>query len=114
MEEVYGDYVHQNLGTHLEGGITDDAMWQGYWCQLIACPSSTYDIPSGAVGKRLIEKIAEELRGLKSQKWSSERFILFSLVWCCNAPELSRGRVTSVAKSGGESKPGRQGSLSCW
>jgi hypothetical protein len=29
-------YVHQNPGTHLNGGITDDAMWQGCWHQLNA------------------------------------------------------------------------------
>jgi hypothetical protein len=68
------------LGAHLDGGITDNAMWQGFWRRLIACPSSTYDVPSGAVGKRLVEKIAEELKGVKSRKWNSERFVLFSLV----------------------------------
>ncbi len=80
LEKVYGDYVHQNSGAHLDGGITNNAMWQGFWRRLIACPSSTYDVPSGAVGKRLVEKIAEELRGVKSRKWNSERFVLFSLV----------------------------------
>jgi hypothetical protein len=80
LEEVYGDYVHQNLGEHLDGGITNDAMWQGYWYWLIACPSSTYSIPSGAIGKRFVKKVAEELRGLKSQKWNSKQFILYSLV----------------------------------
>ncbi len=28
MDEVYGDHIHQNPGTHLNGGITDDALWQ--------------------------------------------------------------------------------------
>jgi hypothetical protein len=46
LDEVYGDHIHQNLGTQLDGGMTDDVMWQGYWQQLIACPSSTYDVPS--------------------------------------------------------------------
>jgi hypothetical protein len=81
MEKVYGDYVHQNPGTRLDGGITNNAMWQGYWSRLIACPSSTYNIPSGAVGEQLVsEKIAEELRGLNSCKWNSKLFIIFSLV----------------------------------
>ena len=32
LREVYGDWVHGNPGTHLDGGITDDGMWQG-WCR---------------------------------------------------------------------------------
>ena len=27
MFEVYGDKVHQNDGTHLDGGIPDDKVW---------------------------------------------------------------------------------------
>jgi hypothetical protein len=28
MDEVYGDHIHQNPGTHLTGGITKNAIWQ--------------------------------------------------------------------------------------
>jgi hypothetical protein len=32
MDAVYGGHVHQNLGTHLTGGIVDDALlWQERW-----------------------------------------------------------------------------------
>ncbi len=27
LKEVYGDYLHQNDGSHLDGGIQDDAEW---------------------------------------------------------------------------------------
>ena len=29
LREVYGDWVHQNPGTHLDGGISEDGRWQG-------------------------------------------------------------------------------------
>ena len=28
LKEVYGEWVHANPGTHLDGGISDDAAWQ--------------------------------------------------------------------------------------
>ena len=28
LKEVYGNYLHQNDGSHLDGGILDDAIWQ--------------------------------------------------------------------------------------
>ena len=30
IHSVYGDVVRQNDGTHLDGGIQDDAKWQSY------------------------------------------------------------------------------------
>jgi hypothetical protein len=31
LEDVYGNHIHQNPGTHLNGGITDDKLWQNYY-----------------------------------------------------------------------------------
>ena len=28
LREVYGDWVHRNSGTHLDGGVKDDSEWQ--------------------------------------------------------------------------------------
>ena len=30
LREVYGDWVHGNPGTHLDGGIPEDGLWQGW------------------------------------------------------------------------------------
>jgi hypothetical protein len=64
LHKVYGDFVHQNSGQQLCGGVKDNQMWQDYWQQLIVFPSLTYDAPSGAVGRRFIEKLAESLNGI--------------------------------------------------
>jgi hypothetical protein len=45
---VYGDYyVHQNDGTHLDGGVKEDDVWQAQWRKLIILPSQRYNAPSG-------------------------------------------------------------------
>jgi hypothetical protein len=92
MDEVYGDHIHQNPGAHLTGGVAEDAIWQEHWRRLISYPSTAYDVPSGAVGKRFVEKVAEEMRGIKSRKWNSERFIVFQLVILQKSREVKRSR----------------------
>ena len=34
LQEVYGDWVHGNPGTHLDGGVAEDGLWQGWWRDL--------------------------------------------------------------------------------
>jgi hypothetical protein len=31
MDKVFGDHIHHNDGTHLDGGVGDDAIWQQHW-----------------------------------------------------------------------------------
>ena len=39
LQEVYGDWVHGNPGTHLDGGIAEDGTWQGWWRDLAVTPA---------------------------------------------------------------------------
>ena len=39
LQEVYGDWVHGNPGTHLDGGVAEDGLWQG-WCHDLAIMKS--------------------------------------------------------------------------
>jgi len=80
MDEVYGDHVHQNPGTHLDGGISDDKKWQEYWSHLVVYPTQTYDSPSGSVGRRFTSLLADEFDGILSRKCNSERPLVFSMV----------------------------------
>jgi hypothetical protein len=80
LKEVYGDYPHQNDGTHLDGGIKDDALWQGHWRKLVSLPSNRFQAPGGAVGRRFVRMLTQELLGIKERKWNSEKFIVFSMV----------------------------------
>ena len=47
--EVYGYNIHHNDGTHLDGVITDNFLWQHFWWRLTARWDSWYMTPLGAV-----------------------------------------------------------------
>jgi hypothetical protein len=89
LMEVYDDYIHQNDGTHLDGGIKDDAMWQENWRKLVVLPPQRYDTPSGPVGRRFVRMLTEELKGIKSRKWNSEKFLVFQMVILQRSKEVS-------------------------
>ena len=36
LVEVYGDHLEHNDGTHLHGGVVDDALWQRCWKRLVS------------------------------------------------------------------------------
>jgi hypothetical protein len=65
MDAVYRDHVHQNPGTHLTGGIADNALWQEHWQQLVSFPSHPYDVPSGAVGKWFVSQDVKQARDVR-------------------------------------------------
>ena len=75
LREVYGDWVHGNLGTHLDGGIKD-----GRWRDLAVMPSRHYKAPCSKVGRRCVNALVKELRGVRDRGWNSERFIVFQTV----------------------------------
>jgi hypothetical protein len=92
FEEVYGDHVHDNDGTHLDGGIADDALWQGYWWQLVEHLSHLFDIPNDTLGKRIIELTAEGMEGLQKRKWNSERLLVFNQVMLQRTQNVKRAK----------------------
>ena len=40
LASVYGDYARANDGSHLDGGIPDDARWQHRWKRVVQHPSN--------------------------------------------------------------------------
>ena len=77
IQEVYGDWLHTNPGTHLDGGIGDDTEWQAWWRDLGVIPSRRYDTPSGKVGRLFVRTLGGELCGVRDRQWNAERFIVF-------------------------------------
>ena len=60
LREVYGDWVPANPGTHLDGGISDDASWQS-WCHDLAVMAlRCYDAQSGKVGRQFVGTLGGE------------------------------------------------------
>jgi hypothetical protein len=89
LMEVYGDYIHQNDGSHLDGGIKDDAVWQEHWRKLVILPPQRYDSPSGPVGRRFVRLLTKELEGIHSRKWNSEKFLVFQMVILQRSKEVT-------------------------
>ena len=56
--EVYRDWVHGNPGTHLDGGVKEDRLWQGWWRDLAVMP-----IPIRSAEREGWEALRERLGG---------------------------------------------------
>ena len=80
LRKVYGHWIHVNPGTHLDGGISNDAAWQVWWRDLAVVPSKRYDAPNGRVGRRFAGMRWDKLRGVRERLWNLEPFIVFQTV----------------------------------
>ena len=78
--DVYQDWVHQNPGDHLYGGITEGSKWQARWEKLVCMPNQRFDAPSGNVGKIFVGILSAELDGVRARKWNAEGVIVFQSV----------------------------------
>ena len=64
LQKVYGDFLHHNDGSHLEGGIADDALWQRCWIWLAPQSASWYATLSEVVGHPFTAILAAEWQGV--------------------------------------------------
>ena len=81
LDAVFGDHVHSNPGTHLDGGIADDAVWQAYFGRLVAFHSKLYSLPArGPVARRFLQLLISLIHGIVDRAHNSEKFLLFPLV----------------------------------
>ena len=92
LQGVYGDFPHHNNGSHLDGGIVEDALWQLRWCQLAVQSTSWYATPSGSVGRCFTEILAEEWRGVFNRSWNSKRPLVFAHVVLTKTLGVCRAR----------------------
>jgi hypothetical protein len=84
--------MHQNDGTHLDGGIAEDRKWQERWNKLVCLPPQRYDVPNGGVGRQFVGLLAEELAGIKQRLWNSERFLVFQMVVLQRCRDVTKAR----------------------
>ena len=64
LREVYGDWVHANPGTHMDGGVHVDSAWQAWFHDFAVMASRRYDAPSGKVGRRFVRTLRGDLKGV--------------------------------------------------
>jgi hypothetical protein len=67
LDKVYGDHVHQNSGQHLNSGITEDAIWQGYWRRLIVYHYRKYSAPKGPMVILQYNREAKRAQDIKNR-----------------------------------------------
>ena len=89
---VYQDWVHQNPGNHLDGGITEDGKWQARWGKLACMPTKRYDVPSGKVGRIFVGTLSVELDGLQDWNWNYKRVIVFQSVILEHAQRVNNSK----------------------
>ena len=87
---VYGDHPHRNAGTHLNGDIAEDTLWQGRWKKLVQIHIPTYVVPSGKVGKRFVRTLAREFKGVRERQWNSERPLCFANAILQRVPTVTK------------------------
>ena len=99
LQEVYGDFLHHNDGSHLDRGVPDDTIWQRRWRRIAAQLASWYATPSGAVGSCFVAVLDAEWWSILSISWNSEIPLVFShivltkMLGVCRAKEI-RARIT--------------------
>ena len=74
---VFQDWVHQNPGTHLYGGIYEDGKWQVIWKKPVCFPTQQYHLQSVQNRKFFVSTIPADLGGIRGRKWNAEREIVF-------------------------------------
>ena len=77
---IYQDWVHQNPGTHLDGGLEDNVKWQVIWEKLVCLTTQHYDVPSGQVKKIFVSTLAAYFDGIRDWKWNADWAINFQTV----------------------------------
>ena len=92
LQEVYGDFMHHNDGSHLDGEIADNAAWQHHWRRLAAQSESWYATPSVVVGRRFTAILTAEWQGVLGRSWNSERPLVFAHVVLTKTLGVRRAR----------------------
>ena len=77
---AYQDWVHKNLGYHLDGGTAKDSKWLARRKKIVCLLTQRYDAPSGKVGKRFVRFFSVELDRIRARKCDAERVIVFQSV----------------------------------
>ena len=90
LDEVYGDHIHENIGTHLTGGISTDKQWQRYLKRLLPLPPSHYHVPRGELSTQFITTLAELFNQIVDRKCNADKLIVFQMVILQRAPNVKR------------------------
>ena len=77
VEPIYGEYLRNNDGTHLDSKIVDDKLLQERYSSIIIYPLSQYDLSTRHIGKSFVRLLAKEIDGVRERKWNIEKLMCF-------------------------------------
>ena len=63
-----GNFIRNNDGTQLDGGISDDSIWQTRFRSLVILPLQQYDLPRGPTGNLFVLLLVSENEGVIDRK----------------------------------------------
>ena len=78
--KIYNDTIHLNDGSYMHNNIDNYDEWQTYWRKIISLNHQLYTPPQGKIGSIFINQLTEEWKGARTNKWNSERPLLFPIL----------------------------------
>jgi hypothetical protein len=92
LNNVFGDHIHDNDGSQLDGNIEDDRIFQKYWRQVAGISPVLYSVPQCRIGKRFLSCVSALLRAARNSHCNSEKVVVFISVILQKKPGVSRAR----------------------
>ena len=92
LASVYGEKIHQNDCSHLDGGVTEDMVWQEQWRGVMALPPQRYDVPLDQIGRLFVASVVTDLSGIVERSWNTEWFIVIHTVILQGSPDIKQVR----------------------
>ena len=92
LDSIFGDHVHPNDGSQLDGGFSDDQKWQSRWRRMVQLSPTRYSVPKGKVGRRFLVILRLEFLGVRERKWNSERPLVFVATILQKTPGVRRAK----------------------
>jgi hypothetical protein len=89
---VFGDSIHCNDGPLLDGGITENCIWQWRYDRVVSHPDPMYNPPKGGICQRVVAMLAREFRGVCERKWNSKCALIFASCVLRKSPGIIRAR----------------------
>jgi hypothetical protein len=89
---IFGNTIHLNNGTHLDGGIgvTKDAKWQWLYHRVASCSLPLYNLPNGQWALCFLTTLTNLWVGVIQHCWNSERPLVFQAVILCRVRKISQ------------------------
>ena len=84
LEAVYNDKIRNDPGTERLD------VWFSRWEKAVRFLPRRYDLPGGAVGRRFVDLLSQEVKLVVDQKEHSERMVVFQMLMLQKEPLIKK------------------------